>query len=284
MSMAAEYCGGEVVIIIMPPRLWDCQEPPESVAQAMLTSDVIFTPVSISIAWTKAMRDALENGARSLLMTDFKDEIFTSDALLKTNFEEQEIICNNLAEIYKKARNVHLTSRNGTDFMFQIGGNKVNIVSSVVSKGELGSSPNIEINVVPLEGTSQGKLVVDGSIPYLGIGVLEKPIQFQVKDGFIIDIDEITKEAQLLSENLKSFSNPNVYNIAEFGIGLNPNAKLTGVMLEDEGVFGTIHIGIGTSIALGGKTDAPIHYDLIIKDVKIELDGKLVQENRQIFW
>lgn len=54
-------------------------------------------------------------------------------------------------------------------------------------------------------------------------------------------------------------------------------------MLEDEGVFGTIHIGIGTNIALGGNVHAPIHYDLIIKDVKIELDGTIVQEGRKLF-
>ncbi len=216
-------------------------------------------------------------------MTAFNDDIFKSEALLKTNYIEQEEVCNRLAAKYSEASWIHLKSDNGTDFTFKIGGEKVNIVSSIVKKGELGSSPNIEINVVPLEGTANGILIVDGSVPYLGIGVLEKPIRIKVENGFISSIEEDTKNAKILSDNLKSFENKNVYNIAEFGVGLNPNAKLRGIMLEDEGVFGTIHIGIGTSISLGGRTDAPIHYDLIIKDVNVELDGQTIQKGRNLY-
>ena len=220
--------------------------------------------------------------ARVLLMTAFTDEIFESKALLNTDFDECSIICDNLAECYERAQTVHLTTPKGTDFYFQIGGEKVNKVNSVIKSGELGSAPNIEINVVPLENTSRGTLIVDGSIPYLDIGVLKDPITVKVNEGFITEIEKKTDAAIILADNLRSFNNANVYNIAEFGIGLNPNANLCGIMLEDEGVLGTIHIGIGTSVALGGKTEAPIHYDLIIKDVSVELDGKLIQHNREL--
>lgn len=283
MASSAMQCGAEVVIMFMPPRLWDCQEPPDSVAQAMLGADVIFIPVSVSIAWTKATQNACSNGARVLLMTAYNDNIFISKALLNTDFEQQKVICNKLANKYRDASIVKLTTKKGTDLTFKIGGKGVNIVSGIVEKGQLGSPPNIEINVVPLEGTSEGKLIVDGSFPYLGVGVLEEDIEIEVKNGFITNIKEDSKFAQILSDNLKSFLDPNVYNIAEFGVGLNPNAELCGIMLEDEGVFGTIHIGIGTNIALGGNVHAPIHYDLIIKDVKIELDGTIVQEGRKLF-
>lgn len=283
IATASETCGADTVIMFMSPRLWDCQEPPESIASAMEKADVIFTPVSVSIAWTSAMRNALKNGARALLMTAYTEDVFLSEALLKTDFSSQEEICNKLAVRYSQAQIVHLTTADGTDFSFKIGGKKVNVVSRIVKSGELGSSPNIEINVVPLEGTSQGKLVVDGSIPYLGIGVLDKPIEINVENGFITKIKQDSLQAKTLSDNLKAFCDNNVYNIAEFGVGLNPNAKLCGVMLEDEGVFGTIHIGIGTSISLGGNVDAPIHYDLILKNVHVELDGKPIQDSRMLY-
>lgn len=282
IAIASECCGAETCIFYMPPRQWDCQAPPDCVAKAMLEVDVIFTPVSVSIAWTKAIIDARKRGARVLLMTAFEDTIFSSSALLDTNFEDCSVVCDNLAEYYGKAAKVHLTTANGTDFSFLIGGKGVNRVTSLVDASGLGSAPNVEINVVPLEGTSNGILIVDGSVPYLGIGVLSQPIKFTVKDGFITDIEQNTQEAKLLASDLESLNDKNVYNIAEFGVGLNPNARLCGIMLEDEGVLGTIHIGIGTSIALGGKTDAPIHYDLIIKDPQIELDGKLIQKGRQL--
>ena len=47
-------------------------------------------------------------------------------------------------------------------------------------------------------------------------------------------------------------------------------------MLEDEGVVPTAHIGIGTSITLGGTVKAPTHYDLLMWNPRIEVDGKVI--------
>ncbi|MBW1699434.1 MAG: hypothetical protein JRK26_21890 [Deltaproteobacteria bacterium] len=43
-------------------------------------------------------------------------------------------------------------------------------------------------------------------------------------------------------------------------------------MLNDEGVLGTIHIGIGTSSNLGGSTKAKTHFDVIIQRPTVFLD------------
>ena len=53
-------------------------------------------------------------------------------------------------------------------------------------------------------------------------------------------------------------------------------------MLEDEGVLGTVHIGIGTNITLGGHVKAALHYDLIMWQPTIVLDGQVVLENGQL--
>ncbi|MBO6155769.1 MAG: aminopeptidase [Lachnospiraceae bacterium] len=281
VNITVEAIGAECVLCYMKPREWDCQEPPAMIAAAMLAADVIMIPVSVSIAWTEAVRNAEKNGARVMLMTAFDLEIFCSDALLKTNFQKRAEFCAQLADVYDAGRKIRLFTEKGTDLVFENGGRKMNKVGPVPVKGECRAAPDIEINVPPLEGTANGVLVVDGSIPYLGIGVLDNSVKCIVKDGRIVDI-EGGKEAEILRANLKSFQDETVYNIAEFGIGLNPNAKLRGNMLEDEGVFGTVHIGIGSSCCFGGTVSAPIHYDLIIKDVNIELDGKLVQSGKNV--
>jgi 2,5-dihydroxypyridine 5,6-dioxygenase len=65
------------------------------------------------------------------------------------------------------------------------------------------------------------------------------------------------------------------------GIGMNPKCRFVGLMLEDEGVLGSIHIGTGTSITLGGTVKARSHYDLIMSKPTLELDGViLVQEGK----
>lgn len=124
-------------------------------------------------------------------------------------------------------------------------------------------------------------LVADASIPYLKIGVLREPVICTVKNGFITRI-EGGKQAKILENDLLSQNNINCFNIAELGVGLNPNATLSGIMLDDEGVLGTIHIGIGSNYTLGGKIVAPSHYDLLMWEPTIVVDGKIVQQNCDI--
>ena len=50
-------------------------------------------------------------------------------------------------------------------------------------------------------------------------------------------------------------------NIAELGIGCNPNAVVTGNILEDEKVPG-LHIAYGMSTHIGGKIPCDMHLDI----------------------
>ena len=130
------------------------------------------------------------------------------------------------------------------------------------------------------EGSSNGKIVADASIPYLGIGVLSQPVFVDVQNGFITNIGG-GQQAEVLKKDLESQGDQNAYNIAELGVGLNPKCRMCGIMLEDEGVISTCHIGIGTNITLGGTVKAAVHYDLIILNATIEMDGKTILENGQ---
>ncbi len=100
----------------------------------------------------------------------------------------------------------------------------------------------------------------------------------QVKDGRITSI-EGSRQAQMLKDDLASKADPNVYNIAEMGMGLNPKCHFCGFMLEDEGVEGSVHIGIGTSITLGGTVKAACHYDLIMTGATVVADGKVLLQD-----
>lgn len=52
VANAARACGAEVVVSYMAPREWGCQEPLVMIAVVMLEADVIFSPVTVSIAWS----------------------------------------------------------------------------------------------------------------------------------------------------------------------------------------------------------------------------------------
>jgi aminopeptidase len=72
--------------------------------------------------------------------------------------------------------------------------------------------------------------------------------------------------------------------LGEFGVGCNPGIQRhTRNTLFDEKMEGTIHFALGKSYPdTGGTNDSSLHWDMV-KDLRrggrIELDGKLVQEN-----
>ncbi len=279
VTEAAKNIGAEVVTCIISPRDKDGQEPPDSVAAAMKEVDVFFAPVSYSITHTRATRAALENGARGIMMTQYNEDILSSPALIKTDFAAQAEVCHRYGNAFTNGEKIHITSSKGTDLSFSIKGRKANVLTGIPESGNLAPIPTIEVNVVPVHGTTQGTAIIDASVPYIGIGVLKEPIICTIEDGYITKI-EGGEQAKMLDDNLKSHGDRNCFNHAELGIGLNPNAVLNGVMLEDEGVIGTIHLGIGTSFTLGGEIVAPTHYDLLIWDTTVMVDDKIIQKER----
>jgi len=278
---AARATGAEVVTCIMPPRKRDGQEPPAAVAAAMREATLLFSPVRRSITHTRAMRAALDSGARAILMTAYTEELLTSPALLETDFSAQAEVCVRIGDAFTQGDRVKLTSPRGTELTFSIAGRQANVLTNIPEPGQLAPVPDIEVNVVPVTGSAQGLLIADASVPYLGIGVLDEPITCHIEDGYITKI-EGGEQARVLKEDLDSHKDRHCFNIAELGVGLNPNARLNGTMLDDEGVMGTIHIGIGTSHTLGGEVVAPTHYDLIMWAPEIEVDGMVIQRDKEI--
>ena len=265
----------EPILTVIKPRDWDGQEPPKPVAEAMKQADVVFAPVSKSITHTRAVKEAAAAGSRILVMTAFTPRLMISGGI-EADFRAQRPYCERLAELFTAADKVRLTTPAGTDLTMSATGRQGNALTCMVDRHGLFSPvPNIEANFSPLEGSAEGTIVVDASIPYIGIGLLEEPITMKVEGGFITDIQG-GRQAETLKEDLEAKDDPNVYNIAELGVGLNPMSEMTGIMLDDEGVLGSAHIGIGTNITLGGNLKAPIHYDLVIWRPTIELDGEAI--------
>ncbi len=280
LAAAAVERGAEVSMIVMTPRERSGQEPPKPAAEAMKNADVVLLPVSYSVTHTYAVKNAAANGARIVALTEFTEEMLISGGL-EADFRELKPLCQKIAAAFSAGNEVRVTSPKGTDLTMDIRGRRGNALYCIVGSGEFSPVPNVEANVSPLEGTANGRIVVDASIPYLGIGVIDEPIYIDVENGFIAKI-EGTRQAEVLRRDLESHNDKNSFNIAELGVGLNPKCKLMGIMLEDEGVIGTAHIGIGTSITLGGNVKAPCHYDLLFWDPKIEVDGKLIVDGKNI--
>ena len=99
---------------------------------------------------------------------------------------------------------------------------------------------------------------------------------FTIENGFVTRI-EGGEQARCLEALLAAQDDEWVYNVAQFAFGLNPACTdFTGEMLNDEGVDGTVHVGIGTSANLGGSVQAKTHFDAIIRAPTVWIDDDVV--------
>jgi leucyl aminopeptidase (aminopeptidase T) len=280
VAAAAYQAGAEVVISTILPRSGHGQEPPPPVAEAMKKADVIFTPVTYSITHTRAVKEACEAGSRIIALTDYREHMLIKGGL-DADFYETREMCLKFGRAFEESSTAVLTSTGGTRLTMHKEGRPGNALYCIVEPGQMSPSPNVEANFSPIEGSAEGIIVADASIPYLDIGVLTEPVIATVEKGMITDIKG-GHQAKILADDLKSRNDPQVYNVAELGVGLNPECIMQGIMLEDEGVYGSVHIGIGTNITLGGHVKAAIHYDLLMYGATIELDGNVVLEKGEV--
>ena len=215
------------------------------------------------------MKSSLK-GASFLSLPHYSKEVIESDAF-KANFKEIANICDYVKSLLDKSSKVRIKTNNGTDIEFSIKGRKANSAPGCLRfKGDLGSPPDIEVNIAPVEEMTNGIIKVDGSIPFKNIGILESPVNISIKNGQAKintpkgeDFSELNR---IISFDLSSSI------VGELGFGFNPYSKLCGRMLEDEGAFKTFHIGVGSNSTIGGLNKAKSHIDFVIRSPIVYLD------------
>jgi len=180
----------------------------------------------------------------------------------------------------ENAQTVRVTCMKGTDVTCSIQGRSTMAVDGICTQpGEWNFAPAGTTATAPIEGSTQGTIVIDGSLAPFGI--VDEPVHLEVKDGLVHNI-EGGRVAQEFRALLEFYNHPSVYNIAEIGIGTNEKAELSGKLIEDERIFGAFHFGFGKSLNLGGTVDAPFHTDGMILKPIVYIDGELVVEQGRI--
>jgi leucyl aminopeptidase (aminopeptidase T) len=182
--------------------------------------------------------------------------------------------------LLESAREVEIATPTGTQLTMQLGGRKGKAQTGFATEpGTFSGLPDGESTVAPLEGTTQG-VIVD---PYImeKIGLVDEPFRMEVRDGWITGL-EGGRQAQALNDLLDR-SDPNARRIAsQFAMGMNPDCRVFPNTREVSKKLGTIHVAMGDNISLGGTVQSGIHIDIVILDVTVKLDGRVVLENGQL--
>ena len=269
---AAIEAGAEAMITEITPRESNGEEPPEAVAGLMKAVDVVLIPTSKSLSHTDSRREASKAGVRIATLPGITEDMMIRT--LNTDFNQIAEKSNRLAEILSAGTNVRVTSPKGTDINLVLESRDGHPDTGLNhSPGDFSNLPAGEAYAAPLEGKSGGTVVMDGSMA--GVGILEgEVIKIKVEEGYAVEISG--GEA---AEKLDSIMKPHgkdAYNLAELGIGTHDKALITGNVLEDEKVLGTVHIAFGDNKSMGGVIRVASHLDGVIMRPTVEVDGEVI--------
>ncbi|UCF38310.1 MAG: aminopeptidase, partial [Acidobacteriota bacterium] len=226
-----------------------------------------------SISWTTARRNATDRGVRIATLPGITPEI-----LLRNFPADYELIrsrVNRFADQLDQGRTVQIRTSLGTHLVFSIAGREAHGRKGGIfdKPGFWGNLPCGEAFIAPVEGTADGVYFIDGSLP--GIGRLSEPVSVSVQSGYAVEFRG-GQAARWLEETLTSVGSPQAFNLAEFGIGCNHQAQVTGITLEDEKAMGTCHLALGNNAFFGGTVHCGIHLDGVLTQPDVWIDDKMI--------
>ena len=268
---AAGNLGCEKLLMVMAERELNGEEPPKAVAEAMKAADVVIAPTAKSLTNTNARIEAAKAGTRVATMPGITKEMFSRGAMT-ADYNEVEKLTATVTEMLTKASTARIEKDDKVLTIRLDGRDGVPSPGVYREAGKCGNLPSGEAYIAPLEDGSDGEMIIDGSM--VGIGKLESPLHMVISGGKLRSVTGEKSEA--LDVLLKNETNG---TLCELGIGTNEAAILNGIILEDEKVYGTVHIAFGTNTSFGGTNKAECHMDGIILKPTLYLDDKKVIEN-----
>ena len=288
---AAAEVTDRTLMMMMPTSHKKGSEPPDYVAELMRKQDVVILATKSSLTHTKARINASRTGrTRIISMPGINENMFSIGGMTADyNALQKEI--SGLTSIFRRKRDVRVTSPGGTDIRFSIGAKWRTDDNGICNRpGQVMNLPSGRVFVFPKEETMNGIIVIDGS--WEG-NLIQEPIIMEVENGIVTNISESEISEKInsifaeVSKPLNKSKAALVKTVAEFGFGMNSRAKVVGNLLEDQVVRGAAHFVLGDNSAYGGKNNIGLQMRGVILKPTIELqdidlvkDGKIIARRK----
>jgi aminopeptidase len=205
-----------------------------------------------------------------MTLADFEDFLFGA-CLLDWDAEHERL--QRYAALFDAAEEVRIVG-DGTDLTLSLAGRRMEVDAGA------GNMPGGEIYGCPVETSAEGTIAFT-ELPAVWHGRELRGIRLRFSGGCVVDASAETEEEYL---HATLDGDAGARRVGELGIGCNPGIQRSmRNVYFDEKIDGTVHLALGFGFAdLGGTNESAIHWDLV-KDLRaggrIELDGRLVQEN-----
>ena len=284
---AAAEVTDRTLMMMMPTSHKKGSEPPDYVAELMRKQDVVILATKSSLTHTKARINASRTGRTRIISMPGISELMFSSGGMTADYNALQKEISGFTSIFRRKRDVRVTSVGGTDITFSIGAKWRTDDNGICNRpGQVMNLPSGRVFVFPKEDSMNGKIVIDGS--WEG-HLLEEPISMDIENGVIVNMSnnqlggEISAIFDEIGKSLNKSKAGIVKTVAEFGFGMNSRAKVVGNLLEDQVVRGAAHFVFGDNSAYGGKNNIGLQMRGVVLKPNIELqDIDLVKEGKII--
>lgn len=286
LAGAALECGAEYTIALMPSRSGSLKATtcPEVIVKAAESADVYIglTRSSGASVYDSRIFDLVHQGGLrlcSMVMRDL-DNFIKGGAL--ADYEQLDSEGRALAAFWTERKIVEISSASGTHLRAKLGDYDPLVECGIAREpGTHMAFSDGEVSQAPNQGSMTGTLVIDG--PICQQGLPRSPLTMEVQDGKVLSVKG--EDRSLVTELNRVITKiPFGSNIAEIGIGLNPESLFNGDFEEEKKARGTCHIALGDNLAFGGSVKCDVHMDMIMYKPTILMDGiSVVQDGKIIY-
>jgi 2,5-dihydroxypyridine 5,6-dioxygenase len=253
----------------------------EVLKRADLVIDLVF------LLYAPELREILDAGTRVLTAMDPAPNLqrLFPDRSLRERVEFG-------GDLLGRAQELRVTSEAGTDVTYRLGAYPV--LTEYGYTDEPGRWDLWPSGFVLTSGADDG---VDGRVVMAPGDIIvlpwqayvREPIEFTIEAGRVVDIRGGV-EAELLSEYIADFNDPNAYGISHIGWGLNEKAKWSAMAtdvpgslgMDSRSFYGNVMFSTGPNLEVGGTNATPCHVDLPMRRCSLFLDGEPVLLNGDI--
>jgi leucyl aminopeptidase (aminopeptidase T) len=267
MRDAAAALGADATLAVIAERPTHGAEPPGPVAAALAAADVFIAPTTKSLSHTQARKRATEAGVRGATLPGVTADLLAR--VMDVDFPALRERCRAVASRLDAADKARVTCPRGTDLRLDLHAREgIPDDGDLSAPGAFGNLPCGEGFIAPAGGEG---VVVASSVG--SFGIVDPPYRLEVRDGRLAAGEE---GGETFLEHLRKAGGELGANLAELGVGTNDRATLTGNILEDEKILGTVHVAFGASAAIGGTVSVPVHEDVVVLDATLEVGGETV--------
>lgn len=273
---ASQNHGADFLIAMMPARgKSESTTIPKSLEAAMVGCDVFIpmTRASGAPAYNLRMKELLrEKKIRECCMVLREIDNYIHGGAL-ADYEAVYADGLKLQKLWRHKKKAHVTSLAGTDLTFDM------IDMTPIIECGIAREPGLsmafsdgEVSLGPVEGTMNGVMALDGPMCYYGLPT--EPVKLRIQNGRVAEI--LGGDVRICSDLRKLFAEiKNSDNIAEIGIGLNPQSLFNGDFEEEKKARGTIHFALGSGIYYDQSIDSQVHIDMVLYNATVEFDGEV---------